>query len=191
MTHPLVADIEGYASVFNQPDLNGDTIAPGAFTMSLRAASAIRMLYQHAAETPIGRWTAFRQDGHGLFVTGELILSSPRALEVHALLAGGALDGLSIGYQTTRATKAPGGRKILEAELWEVSIVTFPMAPAARITHVGAPRHEHSPQDYAAAFKESAAQTAGRAPARPPTSPDAGARQFADALRSAAHKLSV
>lgn len=135
----MVADIEGYGAVFHKPDLNGDIIVPGAFNRD----GPVRMLYQHAAETPIGRWTEFREDGFGLFVRGQIILSSPRAREVHALLAGGALDGLSIGYQTIRAAKTKSGRKILSASLWEISVVTFPMAPLARISHVGSPRPEH------------------------------------------------
>lgn len=207
----LIADIEGYAAVYDEADLNGDVIAPGAFAASLRANPTVRMLYQHAAEAPIGRWLSFREDAHGLFVTGELILSSPRAREVHALVVGGALDGLSIGYQTTRAARRPGGgRKITLAQLWEVSIVTFPMAPTARITHVGAPRTKHGVDEIVARLKqsvasptrmrrhastESAVRSAGRAPASPPqASPEAlgaGARDVADALRSAAQNLLV
>ena len=49
------------------------------------------------------------------------------------LLQAGAIDGLSIGYRTLRA-EAKGGRRLLhEIELWEVSLVTFPMLPEARV----------------------------------------------------------
>lgn len=205
----LIADIKGYAAVFNKRDLNGDIIERGAFAASLKQRAPIRMLYQHAAETPIGRWTSLVEDQHGLFATGEILLSSPRAREVHALLAGGAIDGLSIGYQTARAQKARGqGRRILQADLWEVSIVTFPMAEAARVTHVGKPRPDFSPDSGCAfphtlhalahdrarpanarrrADDESAVFVAERALAPPPAS----ARHFADALRGAASILSV
>ncbi len=52
----------------------------------------------------------------------------------------GALDGLSIGFRTVRSrTEAKGGlRRILEADLWEISVVTFPMLPGARIAQVKA-----------------------------------------------------
>lgn len=179
----LVADIEGYASIFDERDLNGDVIDPGAFSKTLKQPFHIKMLYQHAAETPIGRWTSFTKDGRGLFVTGEILLSSPRAREVHALLDGGALDGLSIGYQTVRARKTADGRRIVEASLWEVSVVTFPMAPGARVTHVGAPRPACEFTEYRRAAP--LAQPAPRALAPP----QASARTFADALRSAAHVL--
>ncbi len=188
----LIADIEGYASVFHTRDLNGDIVAPGAFKVSLaRRAAPVRMLYQHAADTPIGRWTSFVEDRRGLFVRGEIILSSPKAREVHALLRGGALDGLSIGYQPTKARKGPvGGRRITEADLWEVSVVTFPMAQSARITHVG-PAREGAQLEYGPPSQpgREGAHTEngphlwpGRASASPPTD----ARHFADALHSAA-----
>jgi len=183
----LIAEIEGYASVFHARDLNGDIVAPGAFKASLaRRDAPVRMLYQHAAETPIGRWTSFAEDQYGLFVTGELILSSARAREVHALLKGGALDGLSIGYQAVKARKDKGaGRRIIEASLWEVSIVTFPMATAARITHVGAPHPEKSAHD-SAQTKIGLRVQPGRASV---SSPSADVRHFADALRGATSLL--
>jgi len=179
----LVADIEGYGAVFHVRDLNGDIIEPGAFAKTLNAKPGIKMLYQHAAETPIGRWTSFTEDANGLFVTGEILLSSARAREVHALLAGGAIDGLSIGYQTVRARKASraSGRRIIEADLWEVSIVTFPMAPGARVTLVGEPRPEHTPR---------ALLPGARGPRRA-SHPPSEARHFADALRSAASHIST
>lgn len=187
----LLAGIEGYAAVFGVSDLNGDIIAPGAFARTLKKrASPVRMLYQHAAEAPVGRWTSFREDARGLYVTGELLLSAPSAREVHALLAGGAVDGLSIGYRTVKARKSPRGRRIIEADLWEVSIVTFPMAAGARVTFVGAPRAETQPEDPLRVLP-SGMRPARRAPASP-----TGARQFADAefaqaLRGAASILSV
>ncbi len=188
----LIADIEGYASVFHTRDLNGDIVAPGAFKSSLtRRAAPVRMLYQHAADTPIGRWTSFVEDRRGLFVRGEIILSSSKAREVHALLRGGALDGLSIGYQAAKARKGPlNGRRITEADLWEVSIVTFPMAQAARITHVGPARQDaqleygllSQPAREGAQTENGSYSRPGRASGSPPTD----VRHFADTLRSAA-----
>ncbi|MEM9169948.1 MAG: HK97 family phage prohead protease [Pseudomonadota bacterium] len=139
----FVARLEGYASIFEAPDENGDVVARGAFAAGLRAARAgrsVKMLYQHDAKTPIGRWISLIEDARGLFVSGEIILSSDRAREVYALIDGGAIDGLSIGFQTVKSTPRPGGRRILAADLWEISVVTFPMAPGARITRLGPPK---------------------------------------------------
>ncbi len=129
--------IEGYAALFNLPDLSGDVIRPGAFRTALKTARNIRMLYQHTAERPIGRWLSLKEDARGLFVRGELLLDSADAQETWTLLSGHALDGLSIGFTTGKARRAKAGRELLQLDLWEVSIVTFPMMPGARITRVG------------------------------------------------------
>lgn len=130
----------GYASLFNEVDLGNDTIRPGAFTASLarRGARGVRMLFQHDPGEPIGTWEALEETATGLAVRGRLALETARGREIHALLKAGALDGLSIGFRTLRARKDPvsGVRKILEADLWEISVVTFPMQESARVTSV-------------------------------------------------------
>lgn len=139
----LLARIEGYAAVFGAPDESGDVILPGAFARR-PAPQNIRMLNQHEAGEPIGRWTHLEEDAHGLWAEGALLLESPRAREVWTLLKGGALDGLSIGFQTVRAHREGGRRAVAEAALWEISIVTFPMAAGARVTRVGEPESEEA-----------------------------------------------
>ena len=130
----------GYASLFGEIDLGKDMIERGAFSRSLqkRGAGGVRMLFQHDPCEPIGAWTKIREDGRGLYVEGVLSADVARAREVHALMKAGGLDGLSIGFQTVRArTDAKSGvRRVLEADLWEISIVTFPMLPSARIANV-------------------------------------------------------
>ena len=130
----------GYASLFGRVDLGRDIVERGAFARSLsrRGASGIRMLFQHDPAAPIGAWSEVREDARGLFVRGQLALDSAKAREVHALMRGGALDGLSIGFRTVRARKETksGVRRILEADLWEISVVTFPMLPEARVESV-------------------------------------------------------
>ena len=132
----------GYASLFNRVDLGRDRVMPGAFARSLarRGAAGVRMLYQHDPSEVIGHWRTIREDPAGLFVEGVLSADVARAREVRALMKSGALDGLSIGFHTVRARKDPatGVRSIVEADLWEVSIVTFPMLPDARVSEVKA-----------------------------------------------------
>ena len=126
----------GYASLFGETDLGGDLVAPGAFRASLkkRGAQGVRMLFQHDPAQPIGRWLDIAEDAKGLRVVGKLNLDVARARELAALIRDGALDGLSIGYKTIRAARAPGGaRKLLALDLWEISLVTFPMLPGARV----------------------------------------------------------
>jgi HK97 family phage prohead protease len=131
---------EGYASIFGIVDLGGDQVAPGAFAQSLaqRGARHVRMLWQHDPAAPIGSWLSIEEDWRGLKVKGRLNLAVARAREALALLRDGAVDGLSIGFRVKTARKTAGGsvRRLLELDLWEISIVTFPMLPQARITAV-------------------------------------------------------
>ncbi|MFP4239226.1 MAG: HK97 family phage prohead protease [Rhodosalinus sp.] len=131
------ARIEGYASLFGAADQGGDAVAPGAFAAALaRFAAAgrrVRMLWQHDPAQPIGVWEEVREDARGLFVKGRLLTEVARGREAAALLRAGAIEGLSIGYRTVQAERRGAGRVLTEVELWEVSLVTFPMLPSARV----------------------------------------------------------
>jgi HK97 family phage prohead protease len=131
-------EVSGYASVFGACDQGGDIVARGAYARSLaalaRAGRRVRMLWQHDPAQPIGVWDELREDDRGLFVKGRILTDVARGREAAALLAAGAIDGLSIGYRTIKAQKDADGRRVLsELDLWEVSLVTFPMLPAARV----------------------------------------------------------
>ncbi len=130
--------IAGYASLFGTLDKGGDTVATGAYRASLAALQSrntrVKMLWQHDPGEPIGVWDEVREDQRGLFVRGRLLQETRRGHEAAVLVAAGAIDGLSIGYRTRRAGRSDdGGRLLQEIELWEVSLVTFPMLPEARV----------------------------------------------------------
>ena len=131
---------EGYASVFNIADLGGDVIMPGAFAQSLRKSGAggVKLLWQHDGKQPIGAWVSLTEDARGLKARGRLNLAVARACEAHALMKQGALDGLSIGFRPVRVTRdrSSGLRRIHALELVEISLVTFPMLPQARVQNV-------------------------------------------------------
>ncbi|TDL79594.1 HK97 family phage prohead protease [Palleronia sediminis] len=154
------AGIEGYASIFGAVDQGGDVVEPCAYGASLTALAArggkVRMLWQHDPAQPIGVWDEVREDGRGLWVRGRLLPEVARAREAAALLEAGAIDGLSIGYRTRRATRdAGGGRRLTELELWEVSLVTFPMLGEARVGAKGdAPGAPDPMRDLAAALRD-------------------------------------
>ena len=119
-----------------------DVVAPGAFRQSLaeRGAAGIRMLFQHDAHQPIGVWQELREDARGLYAQGQLALDVEKARDVLALMRAGAIDGLSIGFKATkfRRDAKSGMRRLDKVDLWEISIVTFPMLPGARVAHVKA-----------------------------------------------------
>ncbi|MCX7888561.1 MAG: HK97 family phage prohead protease [Rhodobacteraceae bacterium] len=137
----LTADgvtIAGYASLFGIADQSGDVVARGAYARSLAALEgagrSVKMLWQHDAAEPIGVWDEVREDARGLWVRGRLLQEVGRAREAAALIAAGAIDGLSIGYRTVVAERDAEGRRMLrDLDLWEVSVVTFPMLPEARV----------------------------------------------------------
>jgi uncharacterized protein len=143
----------GYGAVFGNTDSYGDVIQPGAFADSLANAQKTgqwpAMLLQHGGwgmgaqdMTPIGVWTSLSEDGHGLRVEGSLA-PTPRGQEVYALMKmhpRPAIDGLSIGYiakEWTARSKPEEPRRLLKkVDLIEISPVTFPANPKARVQNV-------------------------------------------------------
>lgn len=129
----------GLASVFGNVDLGGDVVAKGAFNRSLREAQRVkrmpRFLLHHDPRQVAGVFTKMEETDTGLEVEGRFNLEKQSAREAFADLKMGAIDGLSIGFITRRATRddKTGIRTIKEADLMEVSLVTFPMNEEARI----------------------------------------------------------
>ena len=126
--------IEGYASLWGVADLNGDVVQAGAFADSLARTGpeGVRMLHGHDARSVVGVWDEIVEDDRGLFVRGRIEDWSAEARLAGALSRAGALDGLSIGYRTARARRDGRLRVLSGVELWEVSLVTFPMLAGAR-----------------------------------------------------------
>ncbi len=131
-------EFEGYASIFDRVDLGQDLVRKGAFARSIkeRGADGIKLLWQHDPAEPIGVIEEVIEDDTGLYIRGRLLLDIKRAREAHALMQISALDGLSIGYHTILADydDNSGVRHLLEVDLWEISLVTFPMQTHARIS---------------------------------------------------------
>ncbi|MBX6426726.1 MAG: HK97 family phage prohead protease [Variibacter sp.] len=139
--------VEGYASLFGAVDQARDMVMPGAFaeTLKARGLRRIPMLFQHDPAEPIGIWLDLREDHRGLYARGRLIPDVKRAREVLALVKAGAIDGLSIGFRTAQARVDPKTRvrKIYAVDLWEISIVTFPLLEGARVRAVKARPQTH------------------------------------------------
>jgi hypothetical protein len=125
--------LEGYAALFGVVDLGHDIVRSGAFARSLSQRSEpLPMLIEHEQRAQAGVWSEVIEDGRGLFVRGALDERMPGAARALRLLARG-LDGLSIGFVTQVARARGQGRVIEEIELLEVSMVTHPMQPLARL----------------------------------------------------------
>ena len=134
-------EFEGYLSTFGNVDRGMDMVMPGAFrrTLKERKLSAIKLLRDHDTRKVIGKWLSMEEDDRGLKVRGKLFAGTVQlATETLALMREGALDAMSIGYRTIKAQwdEEQGIRKLLDLDLWEVSIVTFPMNEMATVDAV-------------------------------------------------------
>lgn len=133
-------EFEGYASLFGVMDLGRDVVMPGAFRESIekRGNLGVKLLWQHDPAQPVGVWTSIEEDTRGLFVRGALDLEQAKSREILSLMRQGALDGLSIGYRTEIERKDPetGLRRLERIDLWEISLVTFPLLPQARVRSI-------------------------------------------------------
>ncbi len=128
--------IEGYASLFDVADQQGDMVKKGAFASSLaqKQSGEIKMLWQHDPCKPVGVWECIEEDEIGLRVEGYLLDQVQAGREALALLQAGAVGGLSIGYRTLLSGKTNNSMRILKSvDLWEISLVTFPMLKDAKV----------------------------------------------------------
>ena len=125
--------ISGLAWKFGQGDRIGDWIEPGAFKT---ASMPIPMLFGHDQNDPVGAWTEAKETSEGYEVKGTLLIDDlPRARQIHALVKSGAVRGLSLGFGIKDAVaRKGGGRTIRSLDLVELSLVSIPMHPAARVT---------------------------------------------------------
>lgn len=131
--------IEGYASRFGELDRGGDIVVKGAYAGSLSSGRKPKMLWQHDPSQPIGVWDEVKEDDTGLFVRGRILETVEKGREVKSLIEAGAIDGMSIGYRTIKEDRATDGARLLkELDLWEVSMVTFPMLESAKIDAIKA-----------------------------------------------------
>lgn len=126
----------GMASVFNVPDLEGDVIAPGAFTKSLQErGGVVPLLWQHDRREPVGL-VKLEETSHGLQANGEIDLEIAEGKRAFSAATRRYVRGLSIGFDTLKdeIDREKNVRRLTEIRLWEVSLVTFPAQPLAQVT---------------------------------------------------------
>lgn len=124
----------GYAAIFDRLDNGGDIIAPGAFAESLGrlAGRELPLLWQHGPDQRIGTIELAGEDERGLRVIGRVDGRGSIAQKAAAFLKDGQLDGLSFGYRVV-AAEGDKPRRLDALDLVEVSLVTHPMQPLARV----------------------------------------------------------
>ena len=126
----------GYGAVFGNIDSGGDIIEPGAFTNTLAEGwERVKILALHNDFwLPIGRPLELREDVNGLFLSAK-VSDTSMGKDIKVLLKDGVLNELSIGYDPVVFDyDSDGIRHLREVKLWEVSLVTWAMNPAAMVT---------------------------------------------------------
>lgn len=139
-------EFSGYASTFGSVDLGGDVVEKGAYNKTLKESRGrIPILDHHDPTRQIGWNVQAHEDERGLFVRGLLDLNVKMARERHSLMkmaqSIGGRTGLSIGFRTIKEEpdrKRSGIRRLKEIQLFEYSVVTFPMNPQAGVVSVKA-----------------------------------------------------
>jgi len=132
----------GYGNVYDVVDQGDDIVASGAFGESLKEWAAKgrmpAMLWQHNSRQPIGAYTSMKEDSTGLLVEGKLAMKTQLGAEAYELMKMDAISGLSIGFQTREDSydQKLGIRTIKRGDLYECSLVTFPMNDASRVAAV-------------------------------------------------------
>lgn len=135
---PLIA---GHAAVFHAPseDFGGwrEQIAPGAFKRTLKSAD-VRALFNHDPNYVLGRNTArtlsLAEDLEGLAIQVEPPATG-WASDLMASMQRGDIDQMSFAFRTIKdkwETDQEAGmqlRTLLEVELYDVSVVTYPAYP--------------------------------------------------------------
>jgi HK97 family phage prohead protease len=144
----------GYASVFDEVDHGRDVVTKGAFKRTLALATKNRrlpaMLWMHKQDQPIGVWEKVQEDEKGLYVEGSLALKTAGGAEAYELMKIGAITGLSIGYRTVKSQPdiVRKARILQDVDLFEISLVTFPMNDATRISGVKARERFKTTRDF-------------------------------------------
>lgn len=130
---------EGYASVFNNTDSDGDIILPGAFKNALaNQTRKVAMFFNHKTwDLPVGKWDALEEDSKGLLVRGQLTPGHSGATDLKAAMQHGTVEGMSVGFSVTKDDYSMGtsGRIFKNvAALREISVCTFPANELAGVS---------------------------------------------------------
>lgn len=132
--------LEGHFAVFNEPykvfDGWVETIAPGAFAGYIASGEDTKVLWNHNSDIVLGstknRTASLKEDEVGLFGSVLINEQDSDAVNAHARVDRGDVDGCSFGFDILRMEEwwddeGVYHTKILEVSpLYEVSPCTFP-----------------------------------------------------------------
>lgn len=148
----------GYASTFdpNEPDLQGDVVAPTAFDKSLedwrRRGSWPPLIWNHDVTTPgasLGVITDLHTDRRGLVVEGRLDLDHEPAVAVYKAMRSGRVKAFSIAYAVYKQHTERNWNVLDEVALLEISVTNAPANRNAELIRVKAMTRQQEYRDRA------------------------------------------
>lgn len=179
--------LEGYASVWDVLDLQGDIVERGAFTRTIEAnvkAGKVKLMmlhYAYGGGVPelIGSVVEAKEDDIGLWIRAEFSSVQP-AQDTRTKILEGHIKGLSIGYRPVKWQEEERDGKIVrrltEIELGEVTVTSTPVNEEAVITSAKSGDVTTAPQ----VSGKSAHGSTAHAPAAPAKTPHDLTRLRAD-----------
>jgi len=135
--------ITGMAST-PTPDRLQDVVEP----MGAQFKLPLPLLWQHDSSQPIGHVTHAKVGKSGIEIVAKIAKGVTAEIDrAWALIKAGLVPGLSIGFKAEKGRRnaATGVRRLEKVDLWEISVVTFPLLPEARVAHVKARPFAHRP----------------------------------------------
>lgn len=130
-------EITAYASTYDI-DLGKDQVVKGAYANTLKSRfdggkkRDIKVLWQHDEHHPIGLPIHMEEDSTGLLTVSK-ISQTDVGRNAMQLVRDGVVDKLSIGYGIIDSEMKDGVQLLKELELFEYSLVTFPMNTGASV----------------------------------------------------------
>jgi len=121
--------VHGFAST-DDIDRVGDIVVPSG----MQAKTPLPLLFAHDHKLPIGSVQSAQIKAGGIWIEATLATGVKQADEVAALIDAQALDSFSIGFRGLKTEPlATGGLRFTSWELLEVSVVSVPANPNAKI----------------------------------------------------------
>lgn len=123
-----------------QVDRIGDIVDPLGGTWTL----PLPLLWQHKHDQPIGWVREAKASREGVRIVAEIAKGIAVADDAWTMIESGLVDSFSIGFMALDWEPIPTGKRFTKWALHEISVVTIPALPSAKITATrGAERAEH------------------------------------------------
>ena len=147
--------VDAVVSVFNNVDVVGDRILPGAFAKSIER-KAPKIVWMHDWGAPVGKTIEAKelQPGDaglpeqirtlgGLRLKMQFNLETQRGREAFSDIKAGIIDEFSIGFSINEEQNNGGIREIVEATLYEASPVLYGANPETRLISAKSGLNDH------------------------------------------------